>query len=174
MRGSSFHRLHFVSPLFNLATNLKNLLFAAATKRPNETWTEWAARLRPAIRYAATIVNRPLDDATINRRLQSHAGMGQVRNNPEPARPVAWHDGTRFDTIHGVKGEGFDIVALYCPQPATPNHDGSTPRVERQEAARILPHVLRPLRDRVAPLTAQDERKRSNHDQNHAARRSTD
>lgn len=117
------HHHHATLERHSIASNqwrqaIWHVLHTAATTVPDETWAAWAARVRPALRKAATIVNRPLDDAIINRRLQNNAEMNQPRPGRPPAPPVAWHSGTRLDTVHGVKGEEFEIVALYCPQPA--------------------------------------------------------
>jgi DNA helicase-2/ATP-dependent DNA helicase PcrA len=94
------------------------VLSTAATRHDVEQWRDWVTRLRPALREAAQLVNHPLDEATINRRLQATQAMNVPRHPPQQAQPLAWPDGTTFDTVHGVKGDEFEIVALYCPRPA--------------------------------------------------------
>jgi DNA helicase-2/ATP-dependent DNA helicase PcrA len=93
------------------------VLNTAATRQDDETWCDWVLRLRSALRAAAQVLNRPINDTTINRRLQVTQGMHAPRIPPHPAQPILWPGTTTLDTIHGVKGDGFDIVALYCPRP---------------------------------------------------------
>jgi len=93
------------------------VLSTAATRRDAEEWRDWVTRLRPALREAAQLVNQPLDDATINRRLQATQAMNVRRHPAQQVQAVAWPDGTTLDTVHGVKGDEFEIVAFYCPRP---------------------------------------------------------
>lgn len=92
------------------------VLRTAATAVENETWQDWILRLRPALRQAARMIDHPIDVAVINRRLPTRQDLGVARAQPMPQAPT-WPTGITFDTVHGVKGEEFEIVALYCPQP---------------------------------------------------------
>jgi DNA helicase II / ATP-dependent DNA helicase PcrA len=92
------------------------VLRTAATTRENETWQDWVLRLRPALQQAARILNHPVDAATINRRLPTRQDWDIVRSQAMPQAPT-WPADIRFDTVHGVKGDEFEIVAFYCPQP---------------------------------------------------------
>ena len=93
------------------------LLSTAAARHDVETWRDWVIRLRGALSEAGQLVKTPLEDATINRRLKTTQAMNVPRNPPQQAEPVLWPEGTTLDTIHGVKGDEFEIVALYCPRP---------------------------------------------------------
>lgn len=92
------------------------VLRTAATAVDDETWQDWVLRLRPAVQQAARIVNHEMDAAVINRRLPTRQDLRVPRAQAMPQAPT-WPAGITFDTVHGVKGEEFEIVAFYSPQP---------------------------------------------------------
>jgi superfamily I DNA/RNA helicase len=84
-----------------------------------ETWHDWVVRLRPALTKAATIAGITIDQQHVTAVLGAKNAMRTPRHIPAPVTPTPWPEGALFSTVHGVKGDEFEIVALYYPKPKT-------------------------------------------------------
>lgn len=94
-----------------------HLLTSAATTTLGETWYDWVLRLRPSLATAAMMVGKTLEQQRVTAVLRATAAM-QVPRQPAPlAAPTLWPEGAILSTVHGVKGDEFEIVALYYPKP---------------------------------------------------------
>ena len=94
-----------------------HLLTNAATTIDGETWYDWVLRLRPSLATAATMVGVTLEQQRITAVLRATTAMQVPRQPAPPPAPTAWPDGTLLSTVHGVKGDEFEIVALFYPKP---------------------------------------------------------
>lgn len=94
-----------------------HLLSTAASTFDGETWYDWVVRLRPALTRAATIAGTTIDQQHVTAALGARNAMRTPRHIPAPVVPALWPEGTHFSTVHGVKGDEFEIVALYYPKP---------------------------------------------------------
>ncbi len=94
-----------------------HLLSTAASTIGGETWYDWVLRLRPALRTAAEIVGSPVEQRRIMQLLGANKSMQSPRQPVQPGPGTAWPAATVFSTVHGVKGDEFEIVALYYPKP---------------------------------------------------------
>lgn len=95
-----------------------HLLTDAAKINSGETWQDWVIRMRTALAEAAALAGIPLARARITQALRTTASMNTPRQ-PALAKPATiWPDATVFSTIHGVKGDEFEVVALYYPKPS--------------------------------------------------------
>jgi DNA helicase-2/ATP-dependent DNA helicase PcrA len=96
-----------------------HLLTSAATTLDGETWHEWVLRLRTSLATAAAKAGIALEQQKITAVLRATNAMRTPRQ-PAPGLPrTLWPEETVFSTVHGVKGDEFDIVALYYPKPKT-------------------------------------------------------
>ncbi|MBI4893257.1 MAG: ATP-dependent helicase [Acidobacteria bacterium] len=95
-----------------------HLLTTAATIVDGETWAGWIARLRPSLRHAVTTLGLTIEDERINRALRTTQDMAGLRQPPVFTPPPLWLNDVMLSTVHGVKGDEFDIVILHCPEPA--------------------------------------------------------
>src|ERR1017187_2492177 len=96
-----------------------HFLTNAATTTDGETWYEWVLRLRPCLATAATMVGITLEQQKVNTALRATNAMRVPRQPAAPPAVTPWPEGTLFSTVHGVKGDEFEIVALYYPKPKT-------------------------------------------------------
>jgi superfamily I DNA/RNA helicase len=63
------------------------------------------------------MVGKTLEQQRVTAVLRATAAM-QVPRQPVPlAAPTLWPEGAILSTVHGVKGDEFEIVALYYPKP---------------------------------------------------------
>jgi DNA helicase-2/ATP-dependent DNA helicase PcrA len=94
-----------------------HLLTSAASTTDGETWYDWVLRLRPALAMAATMVGITLEQQKVTAVLRATTAMQVPRKPAPPPAPPSWPEGTMLSTVHGVKGDEFEIVALYYPKP---------------------------------------------------------
>lgn len=94
-----------------------HLLTNAATTIAGETWYEWVLRLRTTLATAATMVGITLEPQRITAALRATTAMQVPRQPAPPGAPAPLPQGSILSTVHGVKGDEFELVALYYPKP---------------------------------------------------------
>jgi superfamily I DNA/RNA helicase len=96
-----------------------HLLTSAATTIDGETWYDWVLRLRTNLATAATMVGITLEQQRVTAVLRATNAMRTPRQPATPPALTPWPEGTLLSTVHGVKGDEFEIVTLYYPKPKT-------------------------------------------------------
>jgi hypothetical protein len=96
-----------------------HLLTTAATTAEGETWYDWVLRLRPSLTTAAIMAGIALEQQKITAVLRATNAMRTPRQPAVARAPTHWPEETVFSTVHGVKGDEFEIVTLYYPKPKT-------------------------------------------------------
>jgi DNA helicase-2/ATP-dependent DNA helicase PcrA len=96
------------------------ILQEAAQEVAPETWGAWRERLKARCVVVANELGVAVDARRVGAAFRA-GGSGQtsprpIRTDENPTAVAASVD-TRFDTIHGVKGQEFETVVVYYPKP---------------------------------------------------------
>lgn len=96
-----------------------SILLAGIHKVEVETWNQWIARIKEAVRSAATSVGW-VDDQKSLRVYMKCTSKGEELRGVLLDVPVAplWQPKDTVTTIHKVKGAEFDTVVLFVPKPS--------------------------------------------------------
>ena len=95
-----------------------SILLAGVRKVETETWNQWTARIKEAVRSAAISVGWVDDQKALRVYMKCMAKGEELRDVllDVPLEPL-WQPQDTVTTIHKVKGAEFDTVVLFVPKP---------------------------------------------------------